>query len=82
MADEEAEQELRALVQLLDNFMQRDAVDFSEGAADGTPPVPVGEVCSCCQFDQWWGLLQDCVASRLVPAVLARCSIQPVAGDF
>ena len=44
-ADEEAEQELRALVQLLDNFMQRDVVDFSEGPADGAPAVPIGEVC-------------------------------------
>ena len=47
-ADEEAEQELRALVQLLDNFMQRDVVDFSEGPADGAPAVPVGEVCVLC----------------------------------
>ena len=43
-ADEEAEQELRALVQLLDNFMQRSAIDFSEGAANGAPEVPIGAV--------------------------------------
>ena len=44
-ANEDAERELRALVKLLTSFLQRDLLDFSEGAADGSAPaVPVGEV--------------------------------------
>ena len=44
-ADEDAERELRALVQLLRGFLQRDMLDFSEDGCNGTAaPVPVGEV--------------------------------------
>ena len=45
-ADEDVERELRALVRLLSNSLQRDLLDFSEDG-DSTP-VPVGEVRMSC----------------------------------